>query len=154
MQPATTDPSAPSLQDADGSETAMLAHQMMMMAAKSAREDLKAAMESLKAANSVRAARPARASSASAPCSGQTTADWRACVRQIEANLAKLPPNRERAALMQAIKAEVGSMPEGDGMDEIELQKLMQRRGQLQSMLSNMIKKVDDTLSAITQNTK
>lgn len=138
-----------------GGDIAPAAQPVMMEASKSAQEDLKALMAGVKSANAVNTGRTARNSSAAAaPCAGQTTADWRACLRRVEENLARLPPDPERAALMRAIKAEVDAMPAADGLDQMELQKLMQQRGQLQSMISNLLKKMSDTSNSIRQNLK
>lgn len=126
---------------------------VMLEASKSAQEDLKAIMAGVKSANADRARTPAPRSSA-APCSGKTTADWRACMRQIETKVAKLPADPERAALIRSINAGIDSMSEMGEMNQLKLQQMMDRRTKLMEMLSNLMKRVSDTNDSLIANVK
>lgn len=126
---------------------------VMLEASKSAQEDLKAIMAGVKSANADRARTPAPRSSA-APCSGKTTADWRACMLQVETKVAKLPADPERTALIRSIKAGIDSMSEMGEMNQLKLQQMMDRRTKLMEMLSNLMKRVSDTNDSLIANAK
>lgn len=128
------------------------AHLVMMEASKSAREDLRAMMANVKAAN---AAKPGtRSGPPAAPCAGQTTADWRACLLAIETKLAKLPADPARAALIRSIRDKLDSMSDLNQKDQVQLQKMMDQKAQLEQMISDLMKRLDDTSNAMVANIK
>jgi hypothetical protein len=150
-QPRLTAPKPPPLTLPSDIDSAVLL--VMLEASKSAQEDLKAIMAVVKSANAERALTTAPRSSA-APCSGKTTADWRACLRQIEAKVAKLPPDPDRAALIRSINGKIDSMSDINEVGQLKLQQMMDRRSQLMEMLSNLMTRVSDTNDSLIANVK
>ena len=57
-------------------------------------------------------------------------------------------------AAKETVKNKLDSMSEMDEMESLRLQMAMDRLSKLMSTLSNMLKKISDTASAITQNIK
>lgn len=112
-----------------------LAFIIMMQAAKSAREDLKAIMGAVKAIDMARACKGAR------PC-------LEALAPKDEVTQAHLDALRSRLATKEVSLSEMGEM------ESLRLQMAMDRMSKLVSTLSNLQKKISDTSSTIVQNIK
>lgn len=139
---------------------------------KSAREDLKAIMNQIKAANARQEQYAARAPGARAihppvsagtvangnPCTEEDVASWQLCIDRVHAKLNGLPMNSsERADIDRHIKAlrqDLDSISEMGEMDSLRLQMAMDRLSTMQTVLSNVMKKASDTSSSVIQNIK
>jgi hypothetical protein len=151
VQPRATAPKPAPLAVPGDIESAVLL--VMLEASKSAQEDLKAIMAGVTSANADRARTPAPRSSA-APCSGKTTADWRACMLQVETKVAKLPADAKRAELIRSINAKIDSMSELNADDQRQLQKMMDQKTELEQMISDLMMSVSDTSNSLVANVK
>jgi hypothetical protein len=112
-----------------------LAFLVLVQASKSAQEDFKAIMAKVKAINA------AKQCQRSAPC------------------IKALQPTAEYdGATLNAVRDQAGtnldSLSEMGEMESLRLQMAMDRRSKLMSTLSNLLKKISDTSSGITQNLK
>jgi hypothetical protein len=92
------------------------------------------------------------------PCKGWTVAMFKACLDTIDARLAGNLPDREsedqaRTAIDQ-VRQSLNDMSELGEMDSLRLQMAMERMTKMIETLSNILKKISDTASAITQNLK
>jgi len=117
------------------SDIEALAFIIMMQAAKSAREDLEAIMGAVKAIDMARACKGAK------PC-------LEALAPKDEVTQAHLDALRERLAAKKDSLSEMGEM------ESLRLQMAMDRMSKMMSTLSNLLKKISDTSSAIVQNIK
>ena len=107
---------------------------ILMEASKSAREDLKAIMAKMKAINAAKKCKTAECASGLVP-----TADY---------DKATLDSVKER------MKGKLDSLSEMGEMESLRLQMAMDRMSKMMSALSNIMKKLSDTSSNITQNLK
>jgi hypothetical protein len=134
------------LNDADVEALTFL---VMMEAAKSQREDLRAIMDSVKQINDAReAARRdmARNKSASAPRP-------RATINR--AAISPVPrPKQDIDNQIDQVKNDLDSMSELGEMESLRLQMAMDRMSKMMQTLSNLSKKMSDTNATITQNLK
>jgi hypothetical protein len=76
---------------------------------------------------------------------------------QVRANYAAQPgqpSNAELDASIDELKDKLDSLPEMGEMDQLKLQMLMDRASKAQATLSNLLKKISDTQSAVVQNIK
>jgi hypothetical protein len=112
-----------------------MAFVIMMQAAKSAREDLEAIMGAVKAIDMARACKGAK------PCLD-------ALAPKDEVTQAHLDALRSRLAAKETSLSEMGEM------ESLRLQMAMDRMSKMMSTLSNLLKKISDTSSAIVQNIK
>lgn len=106
---------------------------VVMEAEKSAQEDLKAIMASVKAIASEKAS-------------------LRAKLNAINTNAAIGKAGTGLST--EAIKKKLDSLSEMGEMESLRLQMAMDRMSKMMSTLSNLLKKMSDTASAITQNIK
>jgi hypothetical protein len=90
----------------------------------------------------------------------QRVADARAMLasaKQIRASYAPGPGQPSKAALdasIEQLKDGLDSMSEMGEMDQLRLQMVMDRMSKAESTLSNLLKKINNTQSAIVQNIK
>jgi len=64
------------------------------------------------------------------------------------------PSNEELDASIAELKDRLDSLPEMGEMEQLRLQMAMDRLSKTQSTLSNLLKKISDTQSAVVQNIK
>ena len=77
--------------------------------------------------------------------------------QQVRANYAARPgqpSNAELDASIDELKNKLDSLPEMGEMDQLKLQMLMDRTSKAQATLSNLLKKISDTQSAVVKNIK
>lgn len=149
------------LGDLGDGDVTTLAFLVMMEAAKSAREDLKAIMDHVKQINDAKAAlrQPARRD-------GAATAN-RSATSPAAAAQPQALPNASRVAVqprpmttaefngrLDREKNDLDSLNEMGEMESLRLQMAMDRLARLMSTLSNILKKISDTAATITQNLK
>lgn len=83
--------------------------------------------------------------------------DLLARAEQVRAHYAPAPGQPTRAELdasIDAMKNDLDSMSEMGEMESLRLQMAMDRMSKMMSTLSNLLKKISDTQSAIVQNIK
>jgi hypothetical protein len=160
-----------------------LAFLVLMQAAKSAQEDLKAIMEEVRAINQVKQRqREALAKlkrqvadiaendddkiAPANPCGGLdvdlltqliTVVAARQSDQELIAAADQYSLARERfqrAELIGALKDELDTLSEISEMEQLRLQMIMDRRSKMIEMLSNLLKKMSETQDAITENLK
>lgn len=129
-------------------------------AAKDADRDLRAVLVEVKAANERKAAM--RAALAALKASREATKSTKACASL--ACLDALPQSVEYTqATMATVKRSVlaiaeakreDSLTEASTLEEVRLQLMMDRRAKYVETLSNLLKKLNETAQAITQNLK
>ena len=117
---------------------------VMMEASKSAREDLKSIMESVKQINREKEAFRDKSDNAKSE-----SIDFD-CAFQLLAVLYGKSIDRE----LGEIQGRLDSMSEMGEMESLRLQMAMDRMSKLMSTLSNLLKKISDTQSQIVQNLK
>jgi len=126
---------------------------IMMEASKSANEDLKAIMDEVKKINEQKSAlrktltdlgKPPSPSKRAAP----TT--WRAVPVDYYRAPAPLPANAD----VTQIEKRFDDLEGYSTVNQLKLQQMMDKKGQYETMLSNISKKVSDTSSSIIQNLK
>ena len=110
-----------------------LAFIVLMESAKSAQEDLKAIMAGVKAIN-------------------KEKQGWRAVANTLNSYGAAGKPDVDCAR--ETVKNTLDSMSEMGEMESLRLQMAMDRMSKMMSTLSNLLKKISDTASDITQNIK
>ena len=137
-------PARASLSGTDGDIEA-LGFIVMMQAAKSAQEDLKAIMEQVKAINSAKAALRAQVK----PPRGQATLDFEATFQLMATLYAK-----QLEAELEEIQQDRDATSELSEMQNLRLQMAIDRLSKMMSTLSNIMKKIADTSSQIVQNLK
>ena len=115
-----------SLGNMNDADVMALAFLVMMEAAKSAREDLKSIMDGVKRINNAKAA-------------------WRQSANQVNAAAAT---TREKA------RHDLDSLNKMGDLQSLRLQMAMDRQSKFMSSLSNVVKKMSETSSGITQNLK
>ena len=111
-----------------------LAFLVLMESAKSAQEDLKAIMDGVKAIN-------------------KEKQGWRAVANTLNA----YPGGAGKAefdSAKETIKNKLDSLSEMGEMESLRLQMAMDRMSKMMATLSNLLKKMSDTASEITQNLK
>lgn len=121
-----------------------MAFLVLMQAAKSAQEDLRAVMDQVKA---ITAAKKGFRDRARPPLAEEL--DYEA-VFQLVATLYAKQLQAELAELLEKADT-VGELSE---LDQLRLQMAMDRLAKMMSTLSNILKKMSDTASQITQNLK
>jgi hypothetical protein len=147
---------------------------VMMEAAKSAREDLKAIMDGVRAINNEKEALRSVQDAADADASARAGMPDGAAAREIRvqdavnADAARdgIRAGREAdrevgpvdaadiEAAKEALKTKLDSLSEMGEMESLRLQMAMDRLAKLMSTLSNMLKKASETASAITEHIK
>jgi hypothetical protein len=121
-----------------------MAFLVLLQAANSAQEDLRAAMEQVKA---ITAARKGFRDKARSPLPDEVDAE---AAFHLVAMLYAKQLQAELGELLQKVKA-AGELSE---IDQLRLQMAMDRTAKMMSTLSNILKKISDTASQITQNLK
>jgi hypothetical protein len=122
-----------------------LAFLVMMEAAKSAQEDLKSIMDGVKAINDAKVSnRPTARTNSVRP----HAAINRGAISVVPRSKQDIDNQIERS------KGDVDSMSEMGEMESLRLQMAMDRMLKMMSTLSNLLKKMSDTNTTITQNLK
>jgi hypothetical protein len=130
------------LQSVDDGDIMAMAFVVMTEAAKSAREDLKAIMDGVRAIN-------------------RAKEGWREVARTIN-EMAAAVGERDDCNVStndihnakEIVKDKLDSLSEMGEIESLRLQMAMDRLSRMMSTLSNMLNKVSDTASSITQNIK
>lgn len=95
---------------------------------------------------------------ASKPCGVPSVVAWKSCLDLVETQaVLQAPDEVSRRTLENAIaemKDEVDQMSEQGELESLRLQMAMDRMSKMMSTLSNILKKISDTSSQITQNLK
>ena len=155
------------LGDISNADIEAVAFLVMMQAAKSAQEDLKAIAAGVKQVNdakaaaarsaNVKAAAPAR-SLRSPPPATNSAAVRSAPANRVVANRAAISPRplpkAEFDRKLDGIRNDPDSLSEMGEMESLRLQMAMERRSKAMQTLSNILKKMSDTNASITQNLK
>ncbi|CAG1007014.1 hypothetical protein BURK1_03356 [Burkholderiales bacterium] len=146
---------------AGGQDIEALAFLVLMEAAKSAREDLKAIMDGVKRINDAKASASARrsaqprASIAGAGDRASVTPAPRPASGTTRVRIEPRPlPRGQIDSMIDKAKNDLDSLSEMGEMESLRLQMAMDRLSRMMSTLSNLLKKVSDTASSITQNLK
>lgn len=158
------------LGDMNSADIEAVAFLVLMEAAKSAREDLKSIMDKVKEINEAKtrlrksreALRAAAAAPGKSPC---VVADCGAARRDLAHAQALLggqsayviPQSPNKAGALKAaeqMKKTLDALSKMGEMDSLNLQKAMEKKSALESLLSNMLKIHQQTARAILQNLK
>lgn len=148
-----------------------IAFLVLMEAAKSAREDLKSIMDKVKEINEAKArlgkSREALRAAAStpgktAPCAVADCGAARRNLVQAQALLGgqsvyAIPPSPNKAGVLKAaeqMKKTLDALSKMGEMDSLNLQKAMEKKSAIESVLSNMLKIYQQTADGIIQNLK
>lgn len=161
-----------------------LALLVQMQAAKDAKEDLRAMLESMNAARRLDAEQTTPFSAAQSqrlaqtplrppttrnlriapqtaaaanPCHGHSRALLLGCVSKLHGNVTNMAPGPDRDAMereVETLKGDLESMNEMGEMDSLRLQMAMDRMSKMMETLSNILKKMSETDESITQNLK
>jgi len=122
---------------------------VMMEAAKSQQEDLKAIMDGVKAINDAKETSRRGAARNASPNAPRP----RAAINR--AAMSVVPRSKQDiAAQIERVKNDIDSMSEMGEMESLRLQMAMDRMSKMMSTLSNLAKKISDTSATITQNLK
>jgi hypothetical protein len=137
----------------NGGDIEAIAFLVLMQAAKSAREDLKAVMDAVRELNR-RKARRREARQAEKKACRRNRIDAAACDADGATRKAlKLMRVLEDLSLDE-LRKDVDSMSEIGEMESLRLQMAMDRLSKMMSALSNLLKKTSDTADAIARNLK
>jgi hypothetical protein len=154
----TTNRSFRGLPDSDINAIAFL---VMMEAAKSARDDLKAIMANVKNINEAKASLQQNAQPAKRTTEDENASRAKAASasRQIaNANRATVGPEpmpkAQFAKQLQSARSNLDSLGEMGEMESLRLQSSMDKLSKVNSTISNLMKKLSDTAQSITQNLK
>jgi len=156
------------LGDISNADIEAVAFLVMMQAAKSAQEDLKAIAAGVKQVNdakaaaarsaNVKAAAPARSLRSPPPATNSAAAVRSAPANRVVANRAAISPRplpkAEFDRKLDGIRNDPDSLSEMGEMESLRLQMAMERRSKAMQTLSNILKKMSDTNASITQNLK
>jgi hypothetical protein len=132
-----------------GGDIDALAFLVMMEAAKSAREDLKAIMTGVKQINEARASLKQNPTSAKVAVAPRQTAH--VSRTQVQP---KPIPKAQFARQLDKAKNDLDSLSEMGEMESLRLQMAMDRMSKANSATSNFMKKSSDTTQSISQNLK
>ena len=134
----------------EGADIGALAFLVLMQAAKSAQEDLKAIMDKVKTINDAKQKQREMLNKVQAITgSAQTAHDPESVLQVMLTTYVK-----QIDAEAQALFNEVGSLNELGEEEILRLQALMDRLSKMMSVLSNVMKKLSDTSNQIVQNLK
>jgi hypothetical protein len=162
-------PQASSSLALQGADVIALSQLVMMELAESARDDLKAIMEGVKAANEGKAGmretigglaarKPSGGASGSlpSPCARADAEAWRACLAEVAAKLGKLPPDRaaEIQPALAAARAEADALSELSTEGQLTLQAAAERRQRLADAISALLRKLAETQASVERNMK
>ena len=159
------------LGDMNSADIEAIAFLVLMEAAKSAREDLKSIMDKVKEINEAKArlgkSREALRAAASAPgkaapCAVADCGAARRNLAQAQALLGgqsvyAIPPSPNKAGALKAaeqMKKTLDALSKMGEMDSLNLQKAMEKKSAIESVLSNMLKIYQQTADGIIQNLK
>lgn len=145
-----------------------LAFLVMMQAARSAQEDLKAIAAGVKQVNNakaaaarsanVKAAAPAGSLRSPPPATNAAAAVRSAPANRVVANRAAISPRplpkAEFDRKLDTIRNDPASLSEMGEMESLRLQMAMERSSKAKQTLSNVLKKMSETNATITQNLK
>lgn len=151
-----------------GADIEALAFLVMMQAAKSAQEDLKAIAAGVKQVNdakaaaarsaNVKAAAPAGSLRSPSPAPNSAAAARPAPANRVVAHREAISPRplpkAEFDRKLDRIRNDRDSLSEMGEMESLRLQMAMERRSKAMQALSNILKKMSDTNATITQNLK
>lgn len=158
VQAVRNNPALGRLPDGDVEALAFL---VMMEASRSAQEDLKTIMEGVKQINSSKdALRQTNAKSRVATAGLRNGTQTEVAQPRVAQNVARVAiqpvpvPKPEFDTRLAVARNNLDSLNEMGDMESLRLQMAMDRMSKFMSMLSNLLKKVSDTGSTITQNLK
>lgn len=132
-----------------GGDIEALAFLVMMEAAKSAREDLKAIMAGVKQINEAKASLQKNSSPAKVAVVPRQTANVSRTLVQ-----PKPMPKAQFARQLDKAKNDLDSLSEMGEMESLRLQMAMDKMSKANSAASNVMKKYSDTSQSISQNLK
>jgi hypothetical protein len=139
----------------------LLAFLVMMEAAKSAREDLKAIMSGVKQINDAKASLRQSAQQAKRAASNENASRAKAAsaprqsAKPTRASVQPTPiPKAQFARQLESAKNDLDSLSEMGEMESLRMQLVMDRMSKADSAASNAMKKFSDTAQPITQNLK
>ena len=130
---------------------------ILMEAAKSAQEDLKAIMAGVKATNAAKAAMRATLAAINAAQASHKPCAKLECVDAIAATseLTRAELDAAKQALQATAEGQRGAKAaELSDMQQLRMQMYMDRQVKANEALSNLLKKISDTASSITSNLK
>ena len=149
----TSEPARWGLPGRGRSDIEAIAFLVLMQAAKSAQEDLKAIMEAVRQSNGRKKRRKALRRLEDTGCRPDRID---AAVRG--ADLATRTATKLMAAIdelsLDSLREDLDAMSELGEMESLRLQMAMDRMSKMMSTLSNLLKKISDTADAITANLK
>ncbi len=158
VQAVRSNPALGSLPEGDVEALAFL---VMMEASRSAQEDLKTIMDGVKQINSTKEAlRQTNAKSKAVTAALRNTGPTIAPQARVAPNVARTAiqpvpvPKAEFDAKIAVAKNNLDSLNDMGEMESLRLQMAMDRMSKSMSTLSNMLKKISDASSTITQNLK
>jgi len=128
-----------------------LAFMVLMQAAKSAQEDLKAVMASVKAINAEKAKQREKMNNLNKEKSATAVKTDQQDVQVKKDSPLKFTMSPEMAKKMDIQKDELGELTQEQ---QLRLQMIMDRMSQLEQAISNILKKIADTQNQIIQNMK
>lgn len=144
-------------------DSAAIAFLVLMEAAKSAQQDLKAIMDGVKQIDDAKASirppsQPAQQASRTTANTGSapaTAASPRAAANVSSVAIQPRPlPRAEFDRRLAAATQNQDALRQMSETESLRLQMAMERKAQLESMISNLMKKVSDTSQTLTQNLK
>lgn len=133
---------------------------VMRGAARQSEKDVRTLMSSLQGAarEQLRGDAPPARTLPSDPCAGWNLAMFKACLAAVEGRLAGNLPDRESDGLVRAdlerIYQNLDAMGDLMQLHSVRLQAAVESLAKLMDTLSNVLKKISETQSAITQNLK
>lgn len=133
------------VRQADDADVETLAFVVMMQATKSSQDDLKAIMDQINAVSTQK--RKVRKALEQRPDRGLD-------LLSVTSLISTAIVRAELDLVVDQIKQDIDSMSEMGEMESLRLQMAMDRMSKMMSTLSNLLKKMSDTASAITQNLK
>lgn len=160
---------AAKLVTAKDADVTALAFIVLMQAAKSAHEDLKAIMEGVKKVNAEREAVEAAMAKLSPTVkslkkspppaylkklTSAKTPNLKLAYTVLPAGSAAICESKADDLCLDELRQKLDSLSELSEMDMLRLQMLMDRRAKVLSTISNIMKKVSDTANSIIQNLK
>lgn len=130
---------------ADNADVESLAFVVMMQAARSSQDDLRAIMDQVGAVTAQK--KKARKALGQQPERGLD-------LLSVTSLMSTAVMKSELDAVFDELKNDLDSMSEMGEMESLRLQMAMDRMSKMMSTLSNLLKKMSDTASQITQNLK
>jgi len=139
----------PMLGNMNDNDIEALAFMVLMQAAKSAQEDLKAVMAGVKAINAEKAKQREQAANLNKEKTATVDKSDRQNIQVKKDSPSKFTISPEMVKKMDIQKDELGELTEEQ---QLKLQMYMDRQSQLEQAISNILKKIADTQNQIIQN--